>query len=212
MVVAGLGQLGRTLIQLALSRRFEVIGLDPHREHCDDVARDLGILVINDDPTTMDALINAGVRDADVVIFALGDDSRNLMGSILAKQLGAKSVISVVSNPERTEAFTREGIRVLDTTAILAQQLHAMILSVEFPQIKYWFNLNQDLSLMGIKLGLESKFIHKELRDLELSDAALVGIKRNEKLIIDPKAKLEPEDVLLLVGTTKNLRKLLDQL
>lgn len=87
-IVCGFGRVGRnTAYELQVTgRRFVAIDLDPGRfeEHAD---RFPGLLSLQGDASDDSVLLGADIADAAGVFAVTGDDSRNLMITITAKQL-----------------------------------------------------------------------------------------------------------------------------
>ena len=84
-------------VALSLSKRGrEVILLEENAELAKDVAGELAsVRVINGSPSEADILTECGVEATDVFIAASNDDQANLVSSVLAKKMGAKSTVII---------------------------------------------------------------------------------------------------------------------
>jgi trk system potassium uptake protein TrkA len=98
------------------ARLLEQRGLEPRLvEHDPDRARTLAqelpnTLVLQNDATDPNFLRREGATDADLVVSALTPDERNLLASVLSRELGAAQVLSVIHNGAYESVFAHSGI------------------------------------------------------------------------------------------------------
>lgn len=105
VVIAGAGSVGRAIARELLSHGHEVTVVDanPDAMKVSSVAEANWIL---GDLTSPDVMERAGVAGAEVVVTATGDDTANLVISLLAKtQFGVPRVIARVNNPKNEWMF-----------------------------------------------------------------------------------------------------------
>ena len=101
-----------------LARTLEEAGIlvkiiEKDEERCVFLADNLGkSLVLHGDGTDMDLLEEESVGDADVSICITNNDEKNLLCSLLIKQLGSHRIITRVSNAPTAQLFERVGIDV----------------------------------------------------------------------------------------------------
>ncbi|MFP4228082.1 MAG: Trk system potassium transporter TrkA, partial [Salinivenus sp.] len=111
VIILGGGEIG-----YQTARMFEERGVEPrlvenNPERAHELAQALpNTLVLQDDATDPDFLRREGVPDADLVVAAVTPDERNLLASLLAQELGAEQVASVVHNGAYESLFTSSGI------------------------------------------------------------------------------------------------------
>jgi len=72
-----------------------------------------GTVVMASDATDTDFLVREHVDEADVVVAALENDEKNLLVSLLVRQLGAERSIAIVENTEYVSLFETVGIDVV---------------------------------------------------------------------------------------------------
>lgn len=84
-------------VALALSRRVrEIVIIEENAELAREIAGDLAsVRVINGSASEADILTECGVEAADVFIATSSDDHANLISSVLARKMGAKSTIVI---------------------------------------------------------------------------------------------------------------------
>lgn len=69
-------------------------------------------LVLNGDGTDLEFLESEDVGQSDVLVSVIDNDERNLLASLLARQLGVPKVVTRVSRPANLRLFERVGIDV----------------------------------------------------------------------------------------------------
>lgn len=111
VVMVGGGNVGFMVAEYLAPYRFDVTIIEENEERCEKLARWLpNALVLRGDGTDLDLLEQERVEDADVMVAVTDDDGKNLLVSLLAKQLGIPKVITRVGRPRNRRAFARVGI------------------------------------------------------------------------------------------------------
>lgn len=99
IVIAGGGNIGERLAS-AMENDYSLTLLELNATRCLALAGKLGkTLVLNGPASDRDLLLEAGVPDADVFCALTNDDEANIMASLLAKRMGVRKVITLISNP-----------------------------------------------------------------------------------------------------------------
>ena len=82
----------------ALERDYQVKLIEYNKKSCERLAGELSrTLVLNGDGTDEKLMQQEGVEDVDVFCALTNDDENNIMSSLLAKQAGARKVISLIN-------------------------------------------------------------------------------------------------------------------
>jgi trk system potassium uptake protein TrkA len=138
----------------------------------------------------------AGLRHADVVVAATGDDEDNLVISLLAKQeFAVPRVVARVNNPKNHTLFTDAwGVDVAVSTPHILRSLVEEAVTVG--TMVRLMNFEQGhVSLHEVTLAEGSPSIGRTLRELGLPmDAAVVAVVREQHVV------LPREDTVLAVG------------
>lgn len=115
IVIVGAGNIG-----LYVARRLEQRGgvkvrvIEADRQHAERAAAALRrSIVIHGDGLNVDILSEAGVAGASAVVGLTNDDRTNLLLASVAKQAGAKRVMSLVNNPELSGLREAMGVDVV---------------------------------------------------------------------------------------------------
>lgn len=153
-------------------------------------------LVINGDGTNLQLLDEEQIGSCDVVISVTNNDERNLLCSLLAKQLGVKRVISRVSKVLNIPLFEKVGIDVAispKNSAInevkndLAENDVDILATVEQGQAEL------------LEIGVKEEFDSKKIMDLKIPVAAIIGVIQRKNKVIIPKGdtEIKTDDILI---------------
>lgn len=111
VVIMGGGSIGLHLAQLLESRQIGVKILDWNLQRCNQIAATLKkAKVVCRDATTRTSLEQEHVDQSDVFVSCTSDDERNIMASVLAKEVGVTQTISVVHQPDFAPLVRKLGI------------------------------------------------------------------------------------------------------
>src|SRR3989338_529768 len=162
--VIGLGRFGSS-VALTLSKLgYKVIAADKD-EHDMQRIKDYVTHALQLDATDIDSLKDAGFKNCDVVIVAIGED---VEGSIMAtanlKEIGVKYVVAKAQNEQQGKILAKIGAyRIVfpehDSGVRLANQLTQSDI-LEFIEVSPEYIVKE--------LKVPKKFIGKSLRDLRL--------------------------------------------
>ena len=111
VAIIGGGSVGYMLAKSLEDMKIKTKIIEMNYERCEFLAQELQkALVINGDGTNLKLLDEEEIGSSDVVISVTNNDERNLLCSLLVKQLGVKRVISRVSKVLNIPLFEKVGI------------------------------------------------------------------------------------------------------
>ncbi len=111
VVIMGGGQIGMHLAQVLETRRRSVKLFDLDMNRCNLLAGKLHkTKIVCRDATARGALDQENVESADVFVATTNDDERNIMASVLAKEVGVGHAIAVVHQPDFAPLALKLGI------------------------------------------------------------------------------------------------------
>jgi trk system potassium uptake protein len=179
VVVAGAGNIGRYLSADLAARGHAITLVERSSEKLAHVTRS-GMRAVEGDACSPDILERAGVRQADVVVAATGDDEDNLVISLLAKQeFAVPRVLARVNHPTNAWLFDeRWGVDLAVSpphllTALVEEEVTAGDL-VDLLRLEHGA-----VHLMEVRLDERSHAVGRRVEELELpSDLVLVAIVR----------------------------------
>ncbi len=111
VVIAGGGETGYHLAQALQGRRFAVVLMEADRDRCEFLASHLKhATVVHCDARRRADLEEERVGSADVFVACTGDDENNIMACVEARELGAKTITSIVNRPDYANVVGKLGI------------------------------------------------------------------------------------------------------
>lgn len=166
IVIAGAGSVGRAVALELLDHGHEVTLIDkkPDQLRVASVADAEWILA---DACSPEALSEAGLREADVVLAATGDDKANLVISLLAKtEFAIPRVVARLNNPKNEWLFNASwGVDVPVSTPRIMTALVEEAISVGTPVKLFAFHSAQE-AMYAFVLPENSPIIGKSIADV----------------------------------------------
>ena len=194
IIIVGAGGIGRRLTELAVSEgKNNVIILDKNQERCEEIARKFDAVAINADATQEEALDEAEVNKANVLVTTTRDDAVNLMICSLAKNKGVKHLVSVVNQEESKPMYMEKNVKMVKSpNVVMAEHLFK---SIKHPSVEDYMNVGKYAEIFRIPVSANSNFSGKTIKKIGLPKKSLiVAIERDNKFIIPT------EDVELFAG------------
>ncbi len=114
-VLIGGGSVGFMLAQMLEQAGIKVKLIEQNQGRCNFLADNLKkSLILHGDGTDLELLEGESIGDADVTVSITNNDEKNLLCSLLVKQLGReKRIITRVSNTRTAQLFERVGVDVV---------------------------------------------------------------------------------------------------
>ncbi|MFV0436800.1 MAG: Trk system potassium transporter TrkA [Desulfopila sp.] len=140
-------------------------------------------LVLNGDGTDLELLENENIGDMDVVICVTNNDEKNLLCSLLVKQLGVRRIVTRVGNARNAELFERVGIDVVVSPRDSAMKELLNRLNAKNVNILALVEGGQGEVL---RIEVSENFPPTRIMDLELPANAIIGIVKRGRSIIIP--------------------------
>jgi len=111
VVIAGGGETGYHLAAVLEGQRFRVVLMDKDLQRCEFLASHLkDTEVVHRDATRRANLEEERVGSTDVFVACLGDDENNIMASVEARDIGAKTIMALVNRPDYAHVVGKLGI------------------------------------------------------------------------------------------------------
>ncbi len=203
-IIAGLSTTGKSLADLLSEEGHEVVVIDWSEERCAEMAESSDVLCLSGDATKGQVLEEAGVKNANALVAVTGDDSDNLMICMLAKEMGAKKVISVVNDAAHTETFKQAGIGFqVKPYAVVARHISRM---VSQPYVKDFISFER-AEIFEIEVEEAMKCVGKEVSDLGASNGMRVLVIERDGKYLNEGTKIAPKDWLTLIVDKKSTKK-----
>lgn len=98
IVIAGGGNVGERLAE-SIETRYQVKIIEQNIARCKELSERLDVsIILQGGASDKELLVEENIAEADVFLALTNDDEANIMSSLLAKQLGAKKVMTIVNN------------------------------------------------------------------------------------------------------------------
>lgn len=187
IIIGGGGHIGKRLAQ-SIEKQYSTAIIEPLKERCNLLANVLDkTIIINDSASDREVLEREHIDRADVYCAVTNNDSVNIMSSILAKNLGAKKVITLLNDPACVDLVHGDDIDI----ALSPRQftISSILRHVRPGPVSQVHSLRRGAAeAMDIILSdnaKHSKIIGTTVAELPLPSSATIGaIIRNKKVII----------------------------
>ncbi len=212
VVIAGINTLSERMVE-ELEREHDLVVVDPDKEKCEKLYSSTGATVINRNPTSLDALEDAEIGSADILITTMKEDNKNMVVASLGRKYGVPKVVSRVIDEEYRDAFEIIGAQVVGHTDILMSEFLA---AVEHPNVVKMAELDDHLEIVKAEItdnsGIPGMTV-EEIRQNENfpSKFEVVSVIQNDRAITDVEnLSLNQNDVLVMVGPEEQKTSLND--
>ncbi len=185
IIVVGAGRVGQSLIKIATERGHNVVVIDRDENKCSEIVEKYDVIAIYGDSTIKTILEDAGAQKADALVTSTNDDAVNLLTVLVGKELGIKSLVSLVSQPDHALMFRRMGVNVMENPAqAVAEYLYRVL---QRPSIRDFMSIGGgEAEIFEIVVTERAAVVGRTLDELKLplKDALIVAITRDEEIII----------------------------
>jgi len=214
VVVAGGGMVGGGLVRRLLDNKHDVVLIEQHKELCDKLYAETGVVAINGGATSIVALNEAGIRKADVVVAATGSDADNLACSILAKSFEVPKVIVRMRDPAYKNAYIVAGVNsIVRVTDLMVNQ---MMMEIENPRIRPITAIGGGrANIFMVVVPKGARVAGKSVREIALMEAfpaqcifiAVYSEERGQFNIPRGEQVIHEGDELFLIASSENIKK-----
>ena len=202
IMIAGGGHIGRRLAE-NLENQFSVKVIEANLPTAEELADNLHkAIVLRGDATDRELLLTENIDDIDVFCAVTNDDKTNIMSAILAKRLGAKKVMALISNATFVDLIEGGEIDI----AISPQQatVSSLLRHVRRGDVVQVHALRrrtaEAIEIIAHGTSDNSKVIGRRLDEIKLPAGAAFGaiVRSNKVIMAHGDVVIEPEDHLIL--------------
>ena len=210
VIIAGINILSRRLVQ-RLEGRHDVVVIEEDEDKCNRLYSSSGATVINKAPSTLTALEDAGITEADILISTMQEDNENMVVCSLAKKYGVPKVISRMEDDEYFDAFQIIDAQTIGHTDLL---LSEFLSAVEHPYLVKLSNLSEDREILKASVKEDSQLVETTVdqmkKDKNFPGSFMVStvLKSDKTLDASEDPILEEGDDIILVGPSEEKEKL----
>ena len=207
-LVAGLGLFGTSVALTLQQMGYEVYTLDSEESLVQVLSTQLNYVVCGDasDKKTLQSL---PLEDIDVAVVAIGNVERNMMCTMLLKELGIKQVVAKAINNLHGAMLNKIGAdKVVYAERDMGERVAHNLISAG---VMDYIELSSEISVMS--LAIPAEFVGKNLIEADLRrryDVNVVAIKRDGRTIVNPKAQevFQPGDEIIVLGTHEGVKRM----
>lgn len=210
IVIAGINILSRRLVE-RLEGRHDVVVIDEDEEKCKRLYSSTGATVINKNPSSLSALEDAGITQADMLLSTMKGDNENMVVCSLAKKYGVPKVVSRVEDDEYFDAFDIIDAQAIGHTDILVSEF---LSAVEHPYIVKLADLPGSRQILKANIKKGSKVDGKSIEEI-VSSRSFPNSFKITSIISDEEAKtaedeieVERGDRIILIGPEEDKSEL----
>lgn len=204
ITIIGGGNVGKMLAENLEDARLKVKIIEKNYARCEKISEDLSnTLIINGDGTDLSLLNEEEIFDSDVVVSVTNNDEKNLLCSLLAKQLGVKRVIARVTKNANMSLFEKVGIDIAVSTKNAA--LNEVKNNISETNVDIVATVEQGQGEI-LELKTPENFEDIMLKDLRLPAKAIISIIQRKNKVIIPKGDtfIKRNDNLTIFTTSEN--------
>ena len=184
VAVIGGGSVGYLLTEKLEQAGIQVTLIEQDKERCSFLADNLRrSLVLHGDGTDVDLLENEAIGETDAVICVTNNDEKNLLCSLLVKQLGSAKIITRVGNAQTALLFDRVGIDVVVSPRESA--LKELLNRVKEHDVDI-IALIEGGQGEVLQVTLPDDFAATRVADLQFGVRAIIGVVQRVRQIIIP--------------------------
>ena len=203
ILIAGGGNIGMALAQ-ALEKDYSVKIIEHSMERAQFLAENLGgSMVLMGDAADEELLLDENIENTDVFLALTNDDEANILSAMLAKQLGARKVMSLINRPSYVSLVEAGTIDIAISPQLVT--IGTLLTYIRRGDIVGVHSLRRGAAeaIEAIAHGDEksSKVVGRKIEDIPLPPGTTIGAivrNENEVVIAHRDTVIESEDHLIL--------------
>jgi trk system potassium uptake protein TrkA len=219
VLVIGGGMVGGGLVKHLMENKHDVVLIEQSKELCNTLYAETGVVAINGTGTSVNAMKEAGIDKADVVVSTTGSDAINLASAILAKSFGVPEIIVRMRNPDYRNAYRLAGAtKIVRVTDWMVNQ---MMVYIENPKVRRITALGGGKADIFVVIVPEGAAVEgKSIMDITAmhdfpSQCVFVAVYNEQKEEFSiPRGQhvINEGDELYLISTAGDIKKVVDLL
>lgn len=202
--IIGGGKVGAMLANTLEKLKIKTKIVEKNYDRCRYLAQDLSnTLIINGDGTDLKLLDEEDIGNCDVVVSVTNNDEKNLLCSLLAKQLGVKRVIARASKVLNIPLFEKVGIDIAISSKNSA--INEVRNDLQENDVDILATVEQGQGEV-LEINVLPEFNGKKIMELNFPASAIIGVIQRKNSVIIPKGSsvINSGDILIIFTTSEN--------
>lgn len=207
IIIVGGGNIGQRLAQ-RIEGKYNVKIIDNNTQRCRHLSRSLNkAIVFNGDASDRELLLAESIDETDLFIALTNNDETNMMSSLLAKQLGARKVMTLINNPLYVDLFQGDAIDFVISPQLAT--IGSLLRHVRRGDVVNVHSLRRGAveAIEAIAHGdtTNSKVIGRTIGAIELPSGTTIGavVRNDQVLIAHDHIELQSDDHVILFLTDR---------
>ncbi|HSG30749.1 MAG TPA: Trk system potassium transporter TrkA [Thermodesulfobacteriota bacterium] len=213
-IISGGGRVGRRVARTLIENGIEVRVIESDHERAELIAEELPeVMVFDGDATNKEILKEAGAAHADYYVALTGDDEKNVLSALLAKNLGTKRSTVLYTKPDYIDLIESIGVdRAISVRLSTANEILSML---HLKGVAHVALIEEGKAeILEFMIHEHSKILGVPLHKAGFPKDSIVGIVVRGEEIIIPRGGYVSEigDMLIifcLPGAVKTVEKIL---
>ena len=206
--IIGGGKVGFMLAKSLELMKIKTKIIEKNYDRCEELSQNLNnTLILNGDGTDLKLLNDEDIGLSDVVISVTNNDERNLLCSLLAKQLGVKRVITRVSKVLNIPLFEKVGIDIAISPKNSA--INEVKNDIDEADVDILATVEQGQAEV-LEISVKEEFNNKLIKDIRFPAPAIIGVIQRHNRVIIPKGdtRISQGDTLIIFTMADNANKI----
>jgi len=208
VAIIGGGNVGFMLAKNLEVMKIKSKIIEKNYERCEYLSQELNsTLVINGDGTDLKLLDEEEIGSCDVVISVTNNDERNLLCSLLVKQLGVKRVIARVSKVLNIPLFEKVGIDIAVSSKTSA--INEVRNDLDEADVDILATVEQGEAEV-LEIPVKTDFDGQFIKDIRFPAPAIIGVIQRRSRVIIPKGdtQIRMKDILIVFTKAEDAQKI----
>ena len=212
-VIIGAGEVGLNTARMLSEEGHDVVLIEQDEALVERASEQLDALVVHGNGASPKLLIEAGIKEADLLIAASSSDEANIIACLAAKARGVPRTVARIHNPDYydpQETFARDMLGIdfaIHTERMAAEEIKAALLVPGAINVDTFAEDSIEVAEVIVNEG--SPAVGRALRDVRLPGQSLIVgvVRRGEALVPRGDTVLELRDHVLLISGRRGINE-----
>ncbi|HOK39632.1 MAG TPA: Trk system potassium transporter TrkA [bacterium] len=208
IVIVGAGAIGEYIAETLSYQENEIIIIDTNINRLNEISEKYEVQTATGNALNFNFLKSLNISDADLFIAVTNDDAVNVISALTAKNLGVKKTITRIRNKEFLEGRTERDFFGIDLVICpenaSAYEIVKRLITPGTEAIES-FAFNK-IFVREFNISKDCKIRNTPIKHLNLGNILIIGIYRNERIIIPTgNDHIEEGDKIYVIGSKEEI-------